>query len=755
MKRWLSIAALSFLLSATQADDRRMILSDNLSDNMLGSIEEGKTAAGDLQTLKHYEGLRHFAQGRMLELKDRIPEALQRYQFASQMDGQATDLIRHILPLCFKLEQTVSSLKLMRRSLALDPKQADLWMKYSQQLLELQRYHEASEAVRQAFQSVDFQQYPAFAADLHVVKACCLEAREHHAEAVQAYQQALSIVQDRNRYLEDPYSPTVEELPVEEAKLLERLARAALAAKQWELAMQSYKQAQALVPSASDRIQLNLSEVYLAAGKPEAACVHLQKTVALHPRADEAYRLYVSSLQQSGREAEIIPALEELHRQAPQHTAINLVLAEQYTHKKQYHDAELLYREIMSVEAAPFVDAIAGYYRLLMIQGKAEEALSDFDQMLHQQARARWARAAAQALLADVNMLQKWLLLPAVSEVQPNTRLTFIRLCQQAELWSDAERLVRQHLLSDTKPQESYLLLARSLLEQHKFSDLVTVCQDAINHPAIQQPLIFHIEQAKAHARLKQAAPAMKALQAARELCAPGTTDEHKLLCTELYIKHLLGQHAACVQQADALLATSVAVSPWARQVRYVAAHAHESLGQHTEALKQYNAIIKVDPNDNEALAAQARCLLFQNADLKRAETTIRSAIELDLIDQHKKRRFSPTPAKLEPKADYQATLGAILLRAGKMPEGTVELSELLTRHLRPEPWVMLAMGDAYLMQHKNEEARQIWKQALELLPLSGTMGTDLTGSLQARLKAVSPTIVPASATTASSPRQP
>ena len=178
----------------------------------------------------------------------------------------------------------------------------------------------------------------------------------------------------------------------------------------------------------------------------------------------------------------------------------------------------------------------------------------------------------------------------------------------------------------------------------------------------------------------------------------------------------------------DALLNTPLAVSPWARQVRYIAAHAHEALSQHAEALKQYDAILKIDPNDSEAQAAQARCLLFQNTDLKRAETTIRR-IELDLIDQYKKRRFSPTPVKLEPKADYQATLGAILLRAGRVPEGTQALSELLARRLRPDPWVMLAIGDAYLMQHKNDEARQVWKQAVELLPLAGSMGTDLTGA--------------------------
>lgn len=750
MKRWLSLVALGLLSHSLFADEGRQLLTDVPLDK----LETGRTRGGDVALLKHYEGLKHFTRGRLMELTDRIPDALQAYQLANQLDGQATDLIRHMLPLCFKLEQSASALKLMRRSLGIDPQQPELWMRYAQELLDLQRYPEAMEAVDSAFKHMDKAAHPAFVADLYVVRASCCDARQQPQEAIVAYSEAMKIIQDRNRYLDDPYSPTLEELPGEEAKLLERLARANLKARQWEAAMLCFKQAYALVPREDGRLELNLAEVYLAAQKPEAALPHVQKAAHQLPASDEAYRLLITALQQSGRDADILPALKELHTKAPQHTAINLVLAEQLTEARQFSEAEVLYREIFTVEQAPFKEAMLGYYRLLIAQDKLPEVLTEFDQILQQPARGKWARAAVVALLADVELLKKLMNLPTLGDVQPTTRIMLIKLAIQSELWSDAERVARLQLVSDIKPQEVYLLLARALLEQQQLTELVKVCQKAMDHPMVSQPLVFHLELIKAQARLRQESATQAALQSARELCAPGTMDESRLHCTELYCWQLLKQHQMCITQAQKLLQTPIVQGPWGRQVRFVLAHAYEAVGQHAQALEQYEVILKKDTNDHEAMAAQARCLLFQNADLAKAEATIRAAVELDLIEQHKRQRRSAVPGKLIPKGEYQATLGTILLRMGKSAEGARVLIDLAASPDKMDPWVMLAVGDAYLVQHKNEEARLAWQRAMELLPVSGWMGTDLTGSLQARLKAVQPTIVPAGATT-SSPRQP
>ncbi|MFO0815226.1 MAG: tetratricopeptide repeat protein [Gemmatales bacterium] len=732
------------------ADDRRILLTDLPQDQP----EPGRVALKDVQLLKHYEALKHFARGRMLEQSERIPEALQAYHLANQFDGQAVDLLRHIIPLCFKMEQTASALQLIRRSLTIDPRQPDLWMRYAQELLDLQRYQEALAAVEEAHQKNDYSAYPAFAADLAIVKASCLEALNRHNDAIAAYRHALLIVQDRNRYLEDAFSPTAEELPAEEAKLLERLARVMVKTRQFDEAITHYKQAHTLRPLDKDRLDLNMAEVHLAASQYDKALPLLQKVTASHPPSDEAYRLLLTVLKQCGRGSEVVAVMQKLHFDAPQHTAINLVLAEVLTEAEQYGQAEVLYSEILTVDQAPFKEAILGYFRLLIAQGKSTDVLNELDQIMTQPARARWSRAAMMAILSDGVMLRKLMELPRISNVQPVTRLMLIKLALQLEFWNEAETLTRMHLLSDLKPQETYLLLARALLEQYKFAELVKVCQAAIDHPAIQQPFIFYIELAKAYARLKQSQPALATLTAARELCAPGTTDEHKLLCTELYILHLLKQHQTCVAKGKELLNTSMVQSPWARQVRYVLAHAYEATAQFTAALEQYEAILKNDPNDSEAMAAHARCLLFQNADLAQAEKVIRAAIELDLIEQHKKRRFSPIALKLEPKADYQATLATILLRTGKTDAGIQIMKELADRKLKAEPWVLLAMGDAHLVQHQNEAARTTWRQALELLPQAGIMGTDLTNSLTARLQAVEGKIMPAGATTPS-PRQP
>jgi len=751
MNRGLLLTWLVLFTISVQAEERPQIINDTPME----LAAPGRNVVQDAYLFRHYEGLKHFARGRQLELKERIPEALQAYQLANQFDGQSADLIRHMLPLCFKMQQTATALKLLRRSLTIDPQQPDLWMRYVQELHDLDRHQEVIKVVEQTFKTIDFKEHPAFAADLYFVRGSSFDALKQYPQAVESYREALKLVQDRNRFLEDPFSPTLEEMPGEEAKLQDRLARSCLKAQQWDAAMQAFKNSHTLAPKGQERLELNLAEVYLAAGKPEAALDHLQEVVSHKPPGDEAYRLFVTAMQQSGRGDEVMFILDRMHLEAPQHTAIDYVLAEQYAAQQRYLEAERLYREIFTVEQAGFKDAMLGYFKLLIAQNKPHEVLVEYDQLLQQPARASWARAAVLALLADPVMLQHVMVRSTSLKLQNKTRLSLIKLCIQAEQWQIAENMARELLNSEPKPQELYLLLARTLLEQGKFAELAEVCQAACDHPGVAQPLIFQIELAKAYARLKNASACQKAINAAKELVAPRTTDEHKVLCTELYSLHLLGENKACITHALELLQTSLAQGPWGRQVRYILAHAYEATSQYDLAIAQYDAITMQDPNDGEAMAAQSRCLLFQGKDLARAESVIRSAIELDLIEQKQRQRFSPVQLPKEANPVYQATLGSILLRVGKGSEGIEQLQELSARKLKPDPWVLLCIGDVYLMQRQNEQARERWQQALELLPHSAQMGTDLTDSLQTRLKRIVSTIIPASAASLSSTIKP
>lgn len=751
MVRCITVLQFLFLTTVIWADDRKLILSDSFQE----VAQPGKSVVRDVNLLRHYEGLKHFAQGRMLEHRDRIPEALQAYQLATQFDGKATDLIRMMLPLCFKMEQTATALMLMRRSLDIDPTQIYLWLKLGQELHDLQRYAESLQTVEQAMVHLDAIKNPAFAADLFVIQGCNYDATSQFEKATVAFTQALKIVQDRNRYLEDPFSPPLEELPREEARLLERLARSAMKAQQFEVALDACKKSHAVYDQGNDRLELNLAEVYLAAGKPEAATVHLMKAVRNNPLSDEPFRLLVKAFEQSGRSAEIVPFLEQLLATSPKNTALNLVLAEQLTEKERYSQAERLYREIFTIEQAAFPDAMQGYFKLLMKQGKVTEAMAEFDQLMSQPARARWARVAVVALLKEPAVFRSISSVADPARISSSTLLMLVRLSLQLEQYEQAESLAKAYLLTVTKPQEAFLLLIKSQLEQKKYDKALLSCQAAINHPAITQPLVFHLESAKAQAQLKQSEAALQSLLAARELCGPGTTDEHHVLCTRLYLLHIMGQHQPCLKEAEEVLKTSLEQGPWARQVRYIQAHALEAIGEFQQSLQTLTLILQRDPNDSEALAARARCLLFQNKDLKQAMLDIDAAIELDLIAQHKKNRYSPSPARLKVNPGFQATKASILMRQGKSSDAFALLSSMQAEPATSDAWVLLTLGDGFLVQNKWNEARQVWQQALDALPQQMMMGTDLRSSLQTRLKMVQSHIVPASGTTTSSPIKP
>src|SRR5262245_461774 len=120
--------------SATADDDRDVLLTDTRRD----VVSEAKRTPPRLEMLKHYEGLKHLVQGRVLERSDRLGEAMQAYESALRFDPDAVELMRICVPVQLKLERTVPALKMMREALGRQPNQPDLWLRHVQELLDLQ-----------------------------------------------------------------------------------------------------------------------------------------------------------------------------------------------------------------------------------------------------------------------------------------------------------------------------------------------------------------------------------------------------------------------------------------------------------------------------------------------------------------------------------------------------------------------------------------------------------------------------------------
>jgi tetratricopeptide (TPR) repeat protein len=744
---WVTTGILTFA-TLVCADDGRMPI---VNDAQRERLAEARSSMPTVNVIRHYEGLKHLIRGRLLEKQERLPEALQAYDHALQVDPGAVELMRLCLPLQFKLERTVPALRLIRETLTKEPKQPDLWLRYAQELLELQRHEEVIRLVPQAMQTADFSSLPAFLADLYVVQASALEALQRPGPAADCYHAALRIIEDRDRYLEDPYSPTAEELPIEQAKLLERLARASLKAGRHDAAMQAFRQADAVHPREAGRLDLNLAEVYLVAKQPDDALRHVRRCLVHKPQSDEPYRLLVQALGLAGKQQEIFATLEQLLTDSPGHSAIVVVLAEQYAASERLTDAEQMFREVMAKEPTPIKAVSQGLFRLLIEQGRGKDALVEFQAMCRQPRLASWARSATIILLTEPKLLDKMLTHVGEVDVVPTVRLLLLKMAMQARLWAPAEKLARLHIAKEAKPTESYLLLCQGLLEQRRYADLVAVCKEALKHEAVNQPLVFQLEAAKALAMTRQAIPALQALDEAKRLVEPNTTAEHKLRCTELYILHLLGRQVECIRQGETLLTTNLTQGPWARQVRYVLAHAYEAMSRYDDALVQLKHILREDANDAEAAVATGRCLLLQNRRLDEAERSVREAIEMDLVARLKQNRTNPIPTPAKPNPAYQATLGAILLRMGRTDEGVALLGQLHDCDMMLDPWTMMWLGDAYHLQHQTHEAEQCWKQASTWAGQWSQLGIDLRPSLQTRLKSVNQSVVPTGVVPASS----
>jgi tetratricopeptide (TPR) repeat protein len=704
-----------------------------MQDGVAEPSFKGISRPVDLLTARHYGGLRQFAQGRLLEGKSRWLEALQTYQLVLQQEPAAVEIMRMCVPLCLKLERTVEALHYLREALALEPRQPELWLRYAHLLYELDRHEEVVAVSRQAQQIFTGNQFPALQAECLILQAMGQEELERYADAAQAYEKALRLLEDRDGYLEDALAPAAEELPRQQARVLERIARVGVKLQRFEAALAAYREADALSPAEPARLDLNLAETYLAMHQPEKALAHVARCLAGKPENSEPYRLLAAGLKLAGRGEETVSTLETLLRSQAGNLGLSLVLAEEYQACRRSADAERIYRQMRDASPLMNREVLTGLYLSLAQQGRWREMVTELDYCCRQPQQAAQARGILAVLLEQPTLLQGVLKEAENMDVGPVAGLLLVRVALQRGAWQAAEHLAAKQTSPKSRPTEAYLLWCRALVEQEKYQELAEVCRRALRDDAVTGPLTFQLELAKALARTHDALGAEEAIRSARAWTAPGSMDDHKTSCTYLYVLHLLGKHQECLQEAERL-ERKLAKSPWVRQVRYAAAQAAEALEQFATAREYLTAIVRQDANDAEAAAALARVLFLERKDLPDAEKWIRLAVELDDVERRRRLRLEGSKSRVEPNLSYRAILVLVLMQRGRMQEAR-DLWATAAWQSSQNAWVLLCGGDLLAQGGDLSAARQAWQRAAGLAKEHPGLGLNLNPALQTRLQ--------------------
>jgi tetratricopeptide (TPR) repeat protein len=141
------------------------------------------------------------------------------------------------------------------------------------------------------------------------------------------------------------------------------------------------RQAAALDPQ-SPFLQRELAALLVRAGQPRAALQAIERARELDPRDPDTLIVLAGIRQMLEQDIqELIPIYEEVIRLDPTRERIYLILGNLYLAQKKPHQAEQIYRSLVT----QYPENYAGYYylgQLLSLLGKPEEALENFERVI-------------------------------------------------------------------------------------------------------------------------------------------------------------------------------------------------------------------------------------------------------------------------------------------------------------------------------------------------------------------------------------
>ncbi|MEM8932534.1 MAG: tetratricopeptide repeat protein [Acidobacteriota bacterium] len=185
---------------------------------------------------------------------------------------------------------------------------------------------------------------------------------------------------------DDPWIESIQRLPVS-ATALERRGRQALLRGYWSVAVDFFRQAEAIAPHRPE-IRFNLATALFSSGQPEAAKAQLERLIDETPAYSSSYRLLGrilaaqgddrDALRLLGRAVELDPTLESHHR----------ALADFHLYRGRTAEARRHFRQAVRLDDRG-AEAYLGLAQCLLIEGDGEGAMRAVERGLHRRPQSK------------------------------------------------------------------------------------------------------------------------------------------------------------------------------------------------------------------------------------------------------------------------------------------------------------------------------------------------------------------------------
>ena len=673
---------------------------------------------------KRLDAVSWFMKGRFLEQREDFKGALEAYEKAVQLNPNAVEVYRALIPLAFGLNDPDLAIKHALKAVELTPDDFQLLQRIGIHLATKEKIPEALKLLEQASRSskLDRQsgQYVSIMRDLAFLYLITGQVEK----SADAFEVVFDAKIDPDKYHLDFQMKS--ELEKHQRTTYEAIGQVFLEAKRPDRAIVALERAAKAKKTKPGNIAFSLAQAYLMTAKPDKALDQLQTyfDAQLQSKGKTAYQLLAEVLKAQGKSGDLISRLEQLAEKDQHNLALQFFLAQQYVAGNRFDDAEKLYKKTLDKEKT--IEGYVGLAALYRRQNRPTELLQALSQAMSRESELEKAaedlERELQAIAADEKLVAGLLEVGKQQTEGDMAKLDFAsslllgKIAAQGKQADLAEKFYRHALkLRRDKAGGIYEELGKLLLDVRKFAEAAKVFQEAVKDASLANSrpnFLFMLSQAEEMAGNTEAA--LEAIAEARK-----AIPDHPLLAFQEAWVHY---HAHNWDKAVPLLEAFIEKNPQhklARQCQYSLSNIHVQKGEIRKGEEILEKVLAESPDDPSVNNDLGYLYADQGKNLEQARSMIEKAV------------------KAEPdNAAYQDSMGWVLYKLGKYQEAVPFLEKSANSPRGGDATIWDHLGDTQEKLGQKEKAIENWKKALKDAKEDKHPDAQLIEKLELKLKA-------------------
>ncbi|MFO0919519.1 MAG: tetratricopeptide repeat protein [Planctomycetaceae bacterium] len=674
-------------------------------------------------TERKLEAISWFMTGRLLEIRNEKQKAYEAYIKAVELDPQAAEIYRLLVPLAFQLDEVDDAVKYATKGVELMPEDYQLLRQLGVYLAQQRKIPEAIGYLSRAASSPEIEKdspaYVLLMRELGILYA----ATGQTAQAADAYTIVFAALQDPEKYGLD--FRTKARLLADMHTTYERIGQVLLEGKRLDLARQAFEQAAVTGRAGAGNLAYYQAKVLLMSDQPEEALTELQKyfDAQRQSKGRDAYLLLGEVLEKLQRRDEFIGRLQQLAENDSRNTVLQYFLAEQLIAAGELDQAKTIYEAALegTSDAAGYL-GLATVYRKMKRPGELLDALGRSLSRAGPEA-LEGVEVELKAISADEELLKALLEAGRAQQQSDPPEITFeksyllAKLAAERELIDDAAEFYRVAMkLDKDRLSIIYSELGELYLKAHRYKDATTVYAEASKERSLadrRPDFLFRL--AYVQEMSGETAAALESIDEALKL----VPDNPTLRVRECWIYSHSKQFDKAIAGFEKVMADFPNQKEIVRVCQFSLSNIYVQKGEQRKGEEILERVLEEEPDDPSVNNDLGYLYADQGKNLDQAEKMIRKAIAAD-----------------PDNAAYQDSLGWVLFKLGRFEEARTPLEKACSLSTGTGDGTLWDhLGDVYHRLNLLDKAVEAWEKALSITEQEAGADPQLKQRLVDKLK--------------------